>query len=641
MSLSQIDTFKQLFIEFQPGGEGELERKAGIQALQETLEIGASRVKQIRGPNAYGENGGGSLADVRDEVDGMLFAWPQLEWRWGEMESPKVKGALDQVGSTIAGLKNKAATAKFKGTTSESNATALRGILQFDVEQLERMHQEAVKQLEARKSKKTGDRTIYSKEVGQGGDKKLLIQAWNSKTESNEWHTEEEWKELKDKSGEFNKLTTETDGLLIKGWNANTKKDEWHSKEEWQHLDDRLRVPTPTKETSSEMIKLKEVTGTFKMKTDDGKPNTEPRKEKETVTPFGTVLLQKTENQFVGAFEVYNKWERNASQNMRKNLSESLNKRVKGDNPVLKKGVENNCDMASKLAGLLKPDKDQPEFDPVALFQKNGLLTRTVGTTVNQGGFAKEQGKTTPNPETVMKEIFEAAENLKNGNGKEGDANKITQFIAAFIDGITEVNEGNEIAAKQLDMLWKRFAAAFGLDDNDKKKLLDRVEGYKEIAGGHADTISGKGGRKKQTRAGLMPNDPNYKIDEEDALIGGDISGSMQSQLLAQELAESLMGGESGKKIKGRGDPIQITDKALLNARVLDALALTAGGKNDEQGDVVFHTGWEMINGMRGITGAPEIDQMSATAVMISMGRGTSYTDAMEAVLPRSKIPWL
>jgi len=274
------------------------------------------------------------------------------------------------------------------------------------------------------------------------------------------------------------------------------------------------------------------------------------------------------------------------------------------------------------------------------LFKARGLLTRTVGTTVNQGGFAPEGEDAIPNPQTVMKEIFEAAKNLKSGKGKEGDANKITQFIAAFIDGITEVNEGNDVAAKQLDMLWKRFAAAFGLEDGDRKKLLARIDGYKEIAGGHADTISGKGGRKAQTRKGLMPNDPNYKIDEEDALIGGDISGSMQSQLLAQELAETLMGGTSGKKIKGPGDPIQITDKALLNARVLDALALTAGGKDDKKGDVVFHTGWEMINGMRGITGAPEIDQMSATAVMISMGRGTSYTDAMEAVLPPSKIPW-
>ena len=78
-------------------------------------------------------------------------------------------------------------------------------------------------------------------------------------------------------------------------------------------------------------------------------------------------------------------------------------------------------------------------------------------------------------------------------------------------------------------------------------------------------------------------------------------------------------------------------DKGVLNARALDALALTAGGKKGDE-DLVFHTAYEMINGMRAITGLPSINQIMATDIMARMLEGQSFTDAVEALF--EDVPW-
>jgi hypothetical protein len=165
------------------------------------------------------------------------------------------------------------------------------------------------------------------------------------------------------------------------------------------------------------------------------------------------------------------------------------------------------------------------------------------------------------------------------------------------------------------------------------------VQGYKEIAGGVSDTLSGKGTRKDDTRGGFMPTDTDYKIEDEDALIKGDISGSMHSCTLAQELSESLIGG---KGIKQRGESVLVTDKEQLDARALDALSLTAGGKvKGKEIDVVLHTAYEMINGMRAISGAPKVSQSQATTIMSAMFKGGTFTNAMESLFPKEKLPWM
>jgi hypothetical protein len=212
------------------------------------------------------------------------------------------------------------------------------------------------------------------------------------------------------------------------------------------------------------------------------------------------------------------------------------------------------------------------------------------------------------------------------------------------------VTEGKKKPIEQFDKAWPMFAELFGLEDDDKGALLRRVQGYKEIAGGVADTLSGKGTRKDDTRGGFMPTDTDYRIDDEDALIKGDISGSMHSCLLAQELSESLLGrevvNERGEKvivkqgIKQRGEPVLVTDPKVLDARALDALALTAGGKIGSF-DLVLHTAYEMINGMRAISGAPKVNQSQATTVMASMLKGVPFTEAMASILPAEKLPWL
>jgi hypothetical protein len=584
MSLSQIETFKQLFMAFQPKGEQQSDVEEGIKSLNEELELGNSRMKQIRGEDAYGKKEDGSLADVREKIDGMFFAWPQLEYRWSEMSSPKVKGALETVGKTIAELKQKAASAPFvvsEGNETDATEEQLRGMVVFDAQRLEDLHTKAVEALNARASKKMGERTPYSK------------------------------------------------GELVQGWNSTTETFEYHHPDEWQRMITRQGSAKPTNETSTKMVNLKVQTGKSLFVKD--KEGNIVLDENPTPLKDSGVFLQDHGNSFVPTSEFRLKWEREATAEIRKKLTED----VKSRTGEAKKGVENNCKMADKLTALLK---GHPE-----LLKKDMLFGRIVGNTDGQGQHDIDQNN--PDPEVVITNIKGASDRLAKGEGKEGDANMVMQFIGCFVDGLTEVIESNmgdktkDPVKQQFETIWPVFRDAFGLTDQDKGKLLRRVAGYKEIAGGVADTVSGKPARKGQTRNGMMPNDPNFKVEgDEDGLIRNDISGSMHSQLLAQELSESLMGG---KGIKDTGESVQIIDKDVLNARARDALALTAGGKKGGKEEFIMHTAFEMINGMRAISGIPPIDEMGASHAMRLMRRGASFTDAMEAVFRPDQLPWM
>ncbi len=274
----------------------------------------------------------------------------------------------------------------------------------------------------------------------------------------------------------------------------------------------------------------------------------------------------------------------------------------------------NNVEMAKKLAGLLKDPSIKPgdllkdhvtgrKNDKGEDIKEDGILKRIVGPIEGQGQFPNGD------PDEVATGIEEISGRLdKDGKLGDGDANKIQQFISCFVDGLTEVNETNKSAQNQFELLWDKMEKAFGLQKEDKARLMERVQVYKKLAGGLADTEgSGKGTRKKLTRAGTMTGGDNTIADPE-ALIANDISGSMHSQFLAMEIAETLSGNakdELGQPIKGfksAGASVQIKDKDVLDARMIDALTMTAGGKIGSQ-DVVMHTAYEMINGSQAITG--------------------------------------
>lgn len=427
--------------------------------------------------------------------------------------------------------------------------------------------------------------------------------------------------------GNFGHLTGKTDGELVEGWNAKTQKNEFHHPDEWERLIERDGGGQMIG-GASKMINLKKQTAKFSLDKKTGKLTQAPLQDT-------GVFTEGHDHKFIGTYETHIRWERESTVGMRKGMTDNVNNRD-GES---KKGVENNCDMADKLSGVIKA---HPE-----LLAKGGLLTRIAGKVVGQGQHDVDPGALKPEDvEKVIKDINDASKRLKEGKGLEGDANKIMQLIGCFTDGVTEVlefkngDQSKKLAADQFDAMWPTFKDAFGLEDGDKDKLLQRVEGYKAIAGGVADTNSGKGTRKGRTRIGEMPDDPRYRISDEDALIKNDISGSMHSSLLAQELSESLIGG---KPIKGKGDSVQVKDKGLIDARAYDALSLTAGGSDLSKGgaDFVMHTAYEMINGMRAITGGPEVDEAGASFIIRQMGKGVSFTDAMESLFKPEQLPWL
>ena len=341
--------------------------------------------------------------------------------------------------------------------------------------------------------------------------------------------------------GNFGFLTGKTDGELVEGWNAKTKKNEFHHPEEWERLIERDGGGKPGDMIggATTMINLKKQTAMFTLDKKTGKLTQAPSQNT-------GVFIQEHDNQFIGTFETHIRWERESTQEMRKGMTDNVNNR-EGE---AKDGVAKNCDMAKKLTGLITTE----------MLEEGGLLGRIAGPIAGQGQHEvgeeyevdgkKNKRFSQKDVEKVIKDITDASDRLQRGEGLEGDANKIMQLIGCFTDGLTEVTEGKEKAAKQFDTVWPEFAKAFGLEEGDKGKLLARVQGYKEIAGGVADTISGKGTRKDVTRGMLkddkgnpitaaMPNDPRYKISDENALIKNDISGSMHSSLLSRFVTTS------------------------------------------------------------------------------------------------------
>jgi hypothetical protein len=479
------------------------------------------------------------------------------------------------------------------------------------------------------------------------GDK---LEGWNPTTQAWEYHTEDEWDEIGDKS--VVSFTGNKEGELIEGWNPITQKKELNSKEEWANIEKRRGPKMDTKKAEMEHLEGMDLSGLEVPEFDEhGAPTGKTKKvDMGDFTLKAPVHVQSKDETFgKGLEEQQLVVERFAFKQMRAKMTDTINKRFDTKDvhysETAKQGMVNHCAMAQGLTSLLKKDGD---FDPADLFKsfevddqkggkkkEGGLLSRIVGSTEGQGGFAK------PTPEEVMKQIMESADRLKAGRGTGDDGNKITQFLAAFVDGLTEVIEGSSTGGKQFEQIWPKFATAFGLKDGDKKKLLERIEGYKKLAGGMSDTLSGKGTRKGVVRGGSMPTDERYKIEEEDALIKGDISGSMHSQLLAQELSTTLF-DTKGPKIKDQGESVQLVDTGLLNARAHDALMLTAGGK-DVEGDSVFHTAFEMINGMQKITGCPRVSQKQASDIMVMLRGGMTFTEAMEEIFPSNddgKLPW-
>ncbi len=523
------------------------------------------------------------LAGILEEVEKMGGDLPGLSRRWRKMPTLVVKGALKEVGKNLHTLRQSFKKA-MPGEADEGIQQLGQSITQ-GLEAIESLYKEAKEAFAKRGSEETGALT--------GKTKGEMVEAWNGLTEAYEYKHPDEWERLTRRD----KLNL--DILFDEDYDKNRVK-------EMQKVGSGVHVQDDTSGLAEDRLKT----------------------------------------------------EREATRQMRAGLTDNIKSRTE----KAKEDVKNNSDMAQKMVTLLEENPD--------LLDTDGLLSRIMGGISGQGQFSvsnnkwdketdptvrkqkqNEQNETNRSlAPKVIKEISEAGERLKAGKGEGEDGNRVLQFISCFVDGLTEVTEGKKKAGEQFDKVWPMFRDMFGLEDGDKKALLKRVEGYKEIAGGVADTLSGKGTRKDDTRGGKMPTDLDYKIEDEDALIKGDISGSMHSCLLAQEISESLLGreveNEKGEKvlvkpgIKAKGESVLVTDKGMLDARALDALALTAGGKIGDN-DIVLHTAYEMINGMRAISGTPKVNQSQATHVMGLMLKGVGFTVAMESIFPEKDLPWL
>jgi hypothetical protein len=570
--------------------------------LETELNDSLKTLENIRGKDAYGKNEKGSLAEVRAKVDDLRFAWPDLEDKARRMDPKDGKASLQNMGKIIEELWNKAHDAPFVGGKPEDEKS-MRGLVVFDCKILDGYCQEALKSLNDRR---TGERTGYVNEKNQ-------TEAWNQSAGKYEYRDDSEWAGLREKDVRMGDLTGKTDGELVEGWNATTKKNEYHHPDEWEHFKQREGIGLGNE---NKMTKL-----------GSGGVHIQPHKGTDKL-PLGPV------------FERLLKQERDTTAELRKNLSEEVNKRKGG----AEEDRKNNCKMAARLTKVLE---NNPE-----LLKEGGLFGRIVGNLPGQG--QHDVDKDNVNPGKVVMSINQASKRLADGKGQPDDANMVLQFIGCFVDGLTEVNEGKNPASDQFKKIRDELCGALKIQPKDLDALMKRVEGFKEIANGVADTGMGKGERKKYTRKyetkdikhdfPAMPESPEWQINDEDALIKNDISGSMHSCLLAQELSESLVGG---KGIKAKGEPVKVENLEKLNARVVDALALTAGARKTKKQngkevheEIVLHTAYEMINGMRAITGMPEIDQMTATQIMILLGKGKTFTDAVETIFPPKKLPW-
>ncbi len=598
MSLSLIDEFKSLFMEHKPKGELKWQEDRDLSQVDQKIKTGTEALEELRGDSIVSP-----LVDVRKKVDQLQLTVLHMIPRWNETEASKVKEAINLAKERVKDLKKEVTTAEgelsWKFWRPEEQQKQLDEV-NSDIDGIEETLDKQIVALEKRNDLK----------IGEGGD--------------------------------F------TRHGLQEGWVPGVGKDEGSFKnlsdEEWDNLKKRG-------------VKQDLATGALEM-------------DVLAKGPFGNTHVRK--GQVVELANERLKIERDTSVTLRKDMNDRFNERLKQEGPV-KEGILASAKMAGTLAELFNDKSINPDdfFKKISrddgkgsTLKEDGLLFRAIGGIEGQGQFT---GNTPPsdiakdfkgiteklfdNKGELIKEVNDKGEITKEAEFDDGAANKIQQFISAFVDGLTTVNEGNKAAQDQYDLLWPKLEKAFGLSKEDKFKLMDRVDVYKKLANGLADTgDSGKGARKGLTRKGQMPVDKNNTIEDPEAIISGDISGSMHSQFLAMELAETLSGkakDEFGQPIKGiqsAGASVQIKNKDVLDSRMLDALSITAGGKmvhEGEEKDFVMHSAYEMINGSQAITGvANKVTQKTATKVMELLKDGKSFSQAMEEALPNEVFPW-
>ncbi len=585
MSLSFLDKFKSLFMDQQPKDYHLWEEQRDVSKVSAKVQKGGEFLAELRGNSVIQP-----LMGFRKEIDQLEFTVLHMMARWQQTEAGEVRKAIEGARKQVADI-------------SERMADVHRDLLQQSGEQQNEESNEQVEQFaEAYDTLNKIKRTLSDELAALDKRKDLTI-------------------------GEGSDFV---DHGLKQGWvpdkdDPNKGTFQYLSDEEWENLKKRG-------------VKQDLVTKDMKVVSEDA----------------NKVHLR--DGQDLATAKLRLGTERETSQKLRGDMTETINKRLEKEGPV-KEGIQNNVALAKKLASLLKDPsinpgdllKDHPtgrKNEKDEEIKEDGILKRIIGNIDGQGQFPKDD------PTEVADGIEEISTRLTDDKKLKGDdANKIQQFISCFVDGLTEVNEKNKSAQDQFELLWPKMETAFGLKEEDKARLMERVQVYKKLAGGLADTEgSGKGTRKKFTREGMMTEGKNT-IDDPEALIANDISGSMHSQFLAMELAETLSGNakdELGQPIKGfksAGASVQIKDKDVLDARMIDALTMTAGGKHKggklDGKDRVMHTAYEMINGSQAITGlANKVSQATATKVMELLKDGKSFSQAMEEALPDEVFPW-
>ncbi len=585
MSLSFLDKFKSLFMDQQPKDYHLWEEQRDVSKVSGKVEKGGEFLGELRGDSVTQP-----LMGFRKEIDQLQFTVLHMIPRWQQTEAGEVRKAIE-------------------GARKQVEDIAVR---------MADVHRDLIQQSGKQQNEKSNEQQEQFAESYSdlNGIRKTL---------TNELSALDKRKDLK--IGEGSDLV---DHGLKQGW-VPDKDDpgkgtfQYLSDEEWENLKQRG-------------VTQDLVTKDMKVVSEDA----------------NKVHLRDGQDLVTGKQRLIK--ERETSQKLRGDMTGTINERLKTEGPV-KEGIRNNVAMAKKLAGLLKDQsikpgdllKDHPtgrQNEKGEDIKEDGILKRIIGNIDGQGQFPKDD------PTEVADGIEAISKRLEDdGELKGDDANKIQQFISCFVDGLTEVNEKNKSAQDQFELLWPKLEKAFGLKKEDKAKLMERVQVYKKLAGGLADTEgSGKGTRKKFTRDGKMTEGKNT-IDDPEALIANDISGSMHSQFLAMEIAETLSGNAKDdldqpiNGFKSAGASVQIKNKDVLDARMIDALTMTAGGKHKggklDGKDRVMHTAYEMINGSQAITGlANKVSQATATTVMELLKGGKSFSQAMEEALPDEVFPW-
>ena len=585
MSFSILDKFKSLFMDQQPKDYHLWEEQRDVGKVSAKVQKGGEFLRELRGGSVIQP-----LMGFRKEIDQLQFTVLHMIPRWQQTEAGEVRKAIEGVRKQVEDISVRMADVHeqiLKKSDSEQSDDQREQFDQayVDIQGIRKTLRDELAALDDRKDLKIGEGSDF---VDHG-----LKQGWVPDGEGKG-------------GGTF----------------------QYQSEEEWENLKKR-GVKQDLEPTAIPMKVVSE--GANKVHLRDGQD------------------LNKAQ-QRLGK-------ERETSEKLRKDMNDTIKKRLKTDGPVAQ-GIVNNSDFAKKLAGLLKDPSIKPEDllkdhptgrinDKGEDIKEDGILKRIIGNIDGQGQFSKDD------PTEVADGIEAISERIVKGDKLENeDANKIQQFISCFVDGLTEVNEKNKSAQDQFELLWPKLEKAFDLKEADKARLMERVQVYKKLAGGLADTEgSGKGTRKKFTREGKMTEGKNT-IDDPEALIANDISGSMHSQFLAMEIAETLSGKMKDEKdnlippgFKSAGESVQIKEKDVLDARMIDALTMTAGGKHKggklDGKDRVMHTAYEMINGSQAITGlANKVSQATATEVMELLKDGKSFSQAMEEALPDEVFPW-